>query len=79
MRLFLYTQINSNLSGTPPKNRAICKKSIFDFFFFFFLEAPPYKSSKTKEKKKSFFSQRYGQKTSKTFFGPNFMNIDRKK
>jgi hypothetical protein len=52
------------LSGTPPKNGAI-----------FFLGAPLYKSSKTKEKK-SFFSHKYGQKK---FFGPNFMNIARKK
>ena len=67
-----------NLSGTPPKNRAIWKNRFSIFLFFFFLEAQPYKSLKTKEKK-VFFSQRYGQKTSKKFFGPNFMNIARKK
>jgi hypothetical protein len=65
------------LGGAPPKNREIWKNRFSNFFFF--LEAPPYKSLKTKEKKESFFSHRYGQKTSKTFFGPNFMNIARKK
>ena len=80
LKIFLKNLNSFCLSGTPPKNRAIWKNRFSNFFFiFFFLEAPPSKSLKTKGKKKKFFSHRYGQKTLKTFFGPNFMNIARKK